>query len=136
MKYFICGYKHLDELPEDVRIYLGKLSAQGNEFLVRTLDLSDELVQTCLTDIGSKNVTVYSLEDVHDSIPDEWSTKVVERRMKGNYRPFCHFDDRDLIISEDADAGIIIWDRTDVPVFLNILNLVFQLFHLQTSQQE
>ena len=113
MKYFICGYKGLDRLPEDTKKYLSALRTQGHEFFVRKIDISDELIQTCLTEIGSKNVTVYSLEDVPDSIPDEWSTKVVERRMKGNYRPFCHFDDRDLIISEDADAGIIIWDRTD-----------------------
>ncbi len=126
MKYFICGYKGLDKLPEDTKKYLSALRTQGHEFFVRKIDISDELIQTCLTEIGSKNVTVYSLEDVPDSIPDEWSTKVVERRMKGNYRPFCHFDDRDLIISEDADSGIMIWDRTDISVFLNILNLVFQ----------
>lgn len=126
MKYFICGYESLDKLPEDAKMKLGKLSAQGHEFLVRKRDLSDELIQNCLTEIGGQNVTVYSFVGFPNNIPDDWSTKVVESRMKGNYRPYCHFDDLDLIIGEDADAGIIVWDRIDVPVFLNILNLVFQ----------
>ena len=126
MKYFICGYKSLDELPGNTKKYLNDLSNQGNEFLIRKLDGSDELIQTCLIDNGCRNVTVYSLKDEPDTIPKEWTTKEVESRMKGNYRPYCHFDDRDLIIGEDSDAGIIIWDRTDVSVFLNILNMVFQ----------
>ena len=78
MKYFICGYKSLDKLPEDAKMHLGKLSAQGHEFLVRKLDLSDELVQTCLTDIGSKNVTVYSLADVESIYTSVLSSSIVK----------------------------------------------------------
>lgn len=124
MKYFICGYMNLDNLPELTENYLRDLMVQGNEFLVRKLDGADELIQTCLTDINCSNVTVYSLKNKPDDIPDGWSCKKVKSRMKGNFRPYCHFDDRDLIIAEDADAGIIFWDKKDEMTFLNIVNLL------------
>ena len=61
MKYFICGYKKLDQLPDCAKNLLCELSDRGHEFLIRKLDRSDELIQICLTVFGSRNVTVYSL---------------------------------------------------------------------------
>lgn len=126
MKYFICGYKNLDQLPDCAKNLLCELSDRGHEFLIRKLDRSDELIQICLTVYGSRNVTVYSLKNKPDDIRDGWSCKQVKIRGNGHrwHNPYYHFDDRDLVIAEDSDAGIIIWDRKDVMTFLNIVNLL------------
>lgn len=126
MKYFICGYKKLDQLPDCAKNLLCELSDSGHEFLIRKLDRSDELIQICLTVFGSRNVTVYSLKNKPDDIRDGWSCRQVKTRGNGHrwHNPYHHFDDRDLVIAQDADAGIVVWDRKDVMAFLNIVNLL------------
>ena len=126
MKYFICGYKKLDQLPDCAKNLLCELSDRGHEFLIRKLDRSDELIQICLTVFGSRNVTVYSLKNNPDDIRDGWSFKQVKIRVNGHrwHNPYYHFDDRDLVIAQDADAGLVVWDRKDVMTFLNIVNLL------------
>lgn len=126
MKYFICGYKKLDQLPDCAKNLLCELSDSGHEFLIRKLDRSDELIQICLTVFGSRNVTVYSLKNKPDDIRDGWSCRQVKTRGNGHrwHNPYHHFDDRDLVIAQDADAGIVVWDRRDVMTFLNIVNLL------------
>ena len=42
MKYFICGYKKLEQLPDCAKNLLCELSDRGHEFLIRKLDRSDE----------------------------------------------------------------------------------------------
>ncbi len=125
MKIFICGYKGLKTITDSARTRLQDLSEQGHAFLSRKLEHSDEIIQTYLADIGCKNVTIYSMKDNHDDVREEWSSKKVNSRDQHEVRnPYYHFDDRDSVMADDAEAGFIFWDKKDVMTFLNIVNLL------------
>ena len=100
---------------------LDDLAGGNQEILIGDAPGFDELLQSALVFKKYRNVTVYhSLPDVRRNL-GQWSAVFVDSGLKSRGHALHSAKDREMC--RQADAGIMLWDKSSVGTIANVLDL-------------
>ena len=131
MKLFISGSKDMKrwgkdhELPEAVLFKLDQLMGNGDSILIGDARGTDACVQKYLHNKRYHNVTVYvaGAKSMTRNNIGSWEEKHVGIHGRTGYSMYI---EKDFQMSQDADAGIAIWDGESKGTFINMVCLAAQ----------
>jgi hypothetical protein len=82
---------------------------------------ADKAVQQYLADRNYDRVTVYCMEKCRNNI-GHWPIRNVEPPR--NSRGFAYYAAKDLVMSQEAKCGLMLWDGKSKGTLNNMLNLI------------
>lgn len=138
MKAYISGtwlgrtVKSVDDIPGPVKEKLDDQMAFGTTFIVGDNAGIDSLLQEYLYKSNYKDVIVYSPGRIFTTIPNfgGWLVKICP--VHSTKTIHCIRLEKDFMMTQDADYGILVWDeehhvhfKDDVP-FVNMVSLIAQ----------
>lgn len=125
MKILITGSRNIkDNLPQTVYDKIDEHIEQGEEFLIGDRAGFDMYVQRDLCNKLCSYVTVYvsGWREISKNNIGRWPEEHCPIGVSSGYGDNL---ERTFAMSEDADAGIVIWDGESDDSFINMINLIF-----------
>lgn len=118
---FIGGSKNIKKLDSNVLFRLAEL-VQGNyRIVIGDCSGVDTLVQQYLSDCGYTNVMIYvSGENVRNNVGG-WN--VCHIPVADNVSGFQFYRQKDIVMAEEADCGLMIWNGKSKGTYHNIMDL-------------
>ena len=83
---------------------------------------ADEEVQMFLRGEGYRNVVVYCMGDKCRNNEGKWKERAIP--SKGTRKNFSYFAQKDKVMSQDADYGLMLWDGKSKGTLNNVLNML------------
>ena len=117
-KIFIAGSISIKKLDESVTKRIDKMISQGYEIIL------GDAVQNYLNIQGYNKVTIYHSGTTVRNNLGNWSTKSVATKYRFGTRDF--FTAKDLALANDADIGVMLWDKKSTGTLKNIIELIKQ----------
>ncbi|MDQ9948646.1 MULTISPECIES: hypothetical protein [Acinetobacter] len=123
-KIFIAGSISIKNLDESVTKRIDKMMHQGYEIILGDADGIDKAVQNYLSIQEYRNVIVYhSGMKVRNNLGN-WPTKSIATKYRSGTRDF--FTAKDIALANDADIGVMLWDKKSTGTLKNIIELIKQ----------
>ena len=123
-KIFIAGSISIKKLDESVTKRIDKMISQGYEIILGDADGIDKAVQNYLNIQGYNKVTIYHSGTIVRNNLGNWPTKSVATKYRFGTRDF--FTAKDLALANDADIGVMLWDKKSTGTLKNIIELIKQ----------
>lgn len=118
---FIGGSKTIKQLNTNVLLKLEEIIEENHHIVVGDCSGVDTLVQQYLFERGYKNVIVYvSGNKVRNNV-GEWN--VCHVPVEDGVSGFDFYRKKDIVMSDVADYGFMIWDGKSKGTYHNIMDL-------------
>ena len=109
MKVFISGSHNISKLDKNVTKVLNKLIKNKHEIFVGDCNGVDSSIQFYMQNKGYNNLTVYYVGENPRNAIDSFYHQHVE--TESNLTTYQFYQQKDIRMTEDADAGFVIWDE-------------------------
>jgi hypothetical protein len=120
-KVFISGSISIKSLDQQAIDFLDSIMANGQTVLIGDAFGVDKLVQQYLFEYNYQSVTVYYSGDKVRNNIGNWQTKQIinDNNLTGK----SMYQQKDIIMAQDADCGLMIWDSKSQGTKFNIDNM-------------
>lgn len=121
---FLGGSRKLTRLDDAIRAKLDDLIARGFRILVGDANGADRAMQQHLAERGYARVTVYAVTGALRNNVGEWDVRSVA--APEGARGFERFSVKDVEMTSDAGAGLMLWDGKSRGTLANVRRLLAQ----------
>ena len=121
MNVFIGGSRAVSKLNAVIRARLDDLIKRGCTILIGDANGADKAVQQYLAKSHYANVVVFCMEACRNNIGN-WPMRSIE--PPGERRDFTYYAAKDLVMSKEAQCGVMLWDAKSKGTLQNMLNLI------------
>lgn len=119
---FIGGSRKLSRLNEQIRLKLAEITERRLHVLVGDANGADRAVQTQLRDWGYRDVTVFFVGAAPRNNEGAWPTERVAPPRSA--RGADYYGAKDIVMAQNAEAGLMLWDGESKGTLANVRNLV------------
>jgi adenine-specific DNA-methyltransferase len=123
-KVFIGGSRRITRLSSEVRRRLDGFVAKNLPIVVGDAPGVDKSIQQYLHEKGYRDVEVFCSGDRCRNNLGNWPTRKVA--VNSSRRDFDFYATKDLLMSEEASFGLMIWDGESAGTLMNALRLIKQ----------
>ncbi|MBI5095269.1 MAG: hypothetical protein HZB26_22895 [Candidatus Hydrogenedentes bacterium] len=122
---FFGGSRSLGRLSPEVKTRLDNVIERGFQVLIGDANGGDKSAQQYLAERGYRNVTVYCTDGACRNNVGGWPIKAIpfSGDKKGG---FAFYTAKDDAMANDADYGLMVWDRKSKGTLRNVVNLARQ----------
>jgi hypothetical protein len=124
MKVFIGGSRKISKLGSEVHQRLAAILAKNLPIVIGDAPGVDKSVQQYLLEKGYRDVEVFCSGSRCRNNVGNWPTKQVT--VNSSKRDFDFYATKDLLMSEEASFGFMIWDGESAGTLMNVLRLIKQ----------
>ena len=121
IKVFFGGSRKIRHLSPSVIERTDNIIANDYLILIGDANGADKAMQQYLSKRNYKNVLVFCMGDMYRNNIGKWETRNI--RPKTLKKDFHYYSAKDVIMSEEADYGFMLWDGKSKGTLNNILNL-------------
>jgi hypothetical protein len=121
MKIFIGGSRAVSKLNAAIRDRIDDLVKRGCTILIGDANGADKAVQQYLSDRHYPDVVVFCMEKCRNNIGN-WPTRNVE--PPAGSTGFAYYSAKDLVMSQEAKCGLMLWDGRSKGTLQNMLKLI------------
>jgi hypothetical protein len=119
---FISGSMRIKNLDTNILERINNIISSKYEVIVGDADGVDSSIQLYLQSHNVRLVTVYcSGKKPRNNIGD-WNIKSIETKAKPRTREF--FTAKDIVMADDSDYGLMIWDAKSTGTLSNCIELL------------
>lgn len=121
MKVFIGGSRAVSKLNAVIRDRIDDVViSRGNTVIVGDANGADKAVQQYLADRHYQHVVVFCMESCRNNVGG-WPTHNVEAPAGSS--GFAYYSAKDLVMSQEAKCGLMLWDGKSKGTLQNLLKL-------------
>ncbi len=120
-KVFFGGSRKMGQLNQAVRERIDNLIAKECLILLGDANGADKAMQKYLSDKNYKNVLVFCMNDVCRNNIGMWEVRKVH--LNRSKKDFDYYSTKDVLMSEEANYGFMLWDGKSKGTLNSILNL-------------
>ncbi len=120
-KVFFGGSRKMGRLSQAVKEHADNIIAKGYRILLGDANGADKAMQKYLAEKKYRNVLVFCMGDVCRNNLGRWETRNIH--SKRPRKDFNYYIIKDVLMSEEADYGFMLWDGKSKGTLNNILNL-------------
>ena len=120
-KVFFGGSRKIRELSQAVKERTDNIITNGYLILLGDANGADKAMQRYLSEKGYRNVLVFCMGNVCRNNLGNWETRKVF--LKRSKKDFAYYSTKDVLMSEEADYGFMLWEGQSKGTLNNILNL-------------
>jgi hypothetical protein len=121
MTVFIGGSRAVSKLNPLIRQRLDNLIEKNCTILIGDAAGADKAVQTHFAERKYSNVVVFCMEECRNNV-GAWPTRNIE--PPNSRKDFTYYSAKDLVMSQEAEYGLMLWDAKSKGTLQNMLNLV------------
>ena len=121
MKVFIGGSRAVSRLSAVIRDRLDDVMKKGCTVLIGDANGADKAVQQYFADRHYQNVVVFCMENCRNN-RGQWPKRGVEPPPGST--GFSYYSAKDLVMSQEAGCGLMLWDGKSKGTLQNMLRLV------------
>jgi hypothetical protein len=121
MKVFIGGSRAVSKLNAAIRVRLDHLIKRNCTILIGDANGADKAVQQYFAQRHYASVVVFCMEKCRNNV-GSWPTCKIE--PPNNRKDFSYYAAKDLVMSQEAQCGLMLWDAKSKGTLHNMLNLV------------
>jgi hypothetical protein len=121
MNVFIGGSRAVSKLNATIRARLDDLMRRQCRIFIGDANGADKAVQMYLDKRHYQNVTVFCIREPRNNV-GAWPTRRVE--PPNERKDFAYYAAKDLVMSQEAHCGVMLWDGRSKGTLQNILNLI------------
>lgn len=121
-KVFISGSMTIKNINPEVLERINNVIDSGYQVLVGDADGVDSSIQNYLLEKNAKSVLIYCSGDQPRNNLGKWSVYKVKTKYSPGTRAF--FTAKDLVMSDDCDYGLMIWDTKSTGTLSNAIELL------------
>jgi hypothetical protein len=122
MKVFIGGSRKMARLNAPVRARMQNIIDKQLGVVVGDANGVDKAIQEYLFEQGYEEVVVYCAGSQCRNNAGGWEIRHVESNRKT--KDFQFYTAKDVVMSEEADCGLMLWEGKSIGTLNNVLNLV------------
>jgi hypothetical protein len=123
-KVFLGGSRRIPRLSESMRKKLDELIARRFEILVGDANGADRAMQQHLTARRYDLVTVYAVTGALRNNVGDWCVRHIDAPAAA--RGFALYSVKDVAMTQEADAGLMLWDGKSRGTLENVRRLLDQ----------
>lgn len=123
-KVFLGGSRKIPRLNESMRKKLDELLSRRFEILVGDANGADRAMQQYLADRRYDQVTVYAVTGALRNNVGDWCVRHVD--APSTARGFALYSLKDVAMTQEADAGLMLWDGKSRGTLANVQRLLDQ----------
>ena len=120
-KVFLGGSRKMGRLNQAVKERTGNIITNGYLILLGDANGADKAMQRYLAEKNYRNVLVFCMGDVCRNNIGKWKTRNVHSSRSN--KDFYYYSTKDVLMSDEADYGFMLWDGRSKGTLNNILNL-------------
>jgi hypothetical protein len=121
MNVFIGGSRAVSKLNGAIRARVDDLINRGLTVFIGDANGADKAVQQYLAERNYANVVVFCIVECRNNV-GSWPTRNV---VPPSYRKdFSYYAAKDIVMSREAQCGVMLWDGKSKGTLQNILNLI------------
>jgi len=121
MNVFIGGSRAVSKLNAVIRARIDDLITRGGTIFIGDANGADKAVQQYLAERRYARVTVFCMKECRNNI-GSWPTRIIEPPT--DRRDFSYYAAKDIIMSKEAQCGVMLWDAKSKGTLQNMLNLL------------
>jgi hypothetical protein len=121
-KVFISGSMGIKNIHQDVLHRIDNIISSEYQVLVGDADGVDTSIQSYLLENGAQSVEVYCTGLQPRNNIGKWKTNNVQTKYASGTR--AYFTAKDLVMAEDCDYGLMIWDTKSTGTLSNTIELL------------
>lgn len=122
MKVFIGGSRAVSKLNAQIRARIDDVVInRGHTVIVGDANGADKAVQQYLADRHYPHVIVFCMENCRNNL-GAWPTRSVEPPPGST--GFAYYSAKDLVMSQEAKCGLMLWDGKSKGTLQNLLKLI------------
>lgn len=121
-KVFISGSMSIKKINLEVLERINNIIDSGYQVLVGDADGVDTSIQSHLLEKNAKSVLVYCTGEQPRNNIGKWSINKIETKYKPGTRSY--FTAKDLVMADDCDYGLMIWDAKSTGTLSNTVELL------------
>ncbi|RKY11614.1 MAG: hypothetical protein DRP65_03735 [Planctomycetota bacterium] len=118
---FFGGSRRISRLSKAVRDRADNIVSNGHIILLGDANGADKAMQQYLAERKYRNVLVFCMGDMCRNNIGNWKTRNIH--SDGSKKDFNYYSTKDLVMSDEADCGFMLWDGKSKGTLNNILNL-------------
>ena len=122
IKVFLGGSRRISKLNRVVAERINSIISKGYLILIGDANGADKAIQQYLFDKKYQNVMIFCTGDICRNNIGAWKIKNIYTDR--NKKDFNYYTVKDLMMSEEADFGFMLWDGKSKGSLNNIFNLV------------
>lgn len=119
---FIAGSMHIKHLDPKVKERIDNIVTSEFEVVLGDADGADTSIQQHLFSLGYSKTTIYCSGLNPRNNVGKWPVHMVETKYSEGSRAF--FTAKDLVMTEVADFGLMIWDTKSTGTLNNVIELL------------
>ncbi|MBN1899941.1 hypothetical protein JW926_01290 [Candidatus Sumerlaeota bacterium] len=119
---FLGGSRNITTLNDKIKDRIDNIIKNGFTVLIGDANGADKAIQEYLYDKKYQKVVVFCMDDMCRNNIGKWKINTVHCDKK--VRDFSYYSQKDKIMSEEADYGLMLWDGKSKGTLNNILNLL------------
>lgn len=120
---FIAGSRSLSRLNSEVKNRIDSIIRKGFTVILGDANGIDKAVQCYLSRKHYRKVTVFYMEGTCRNNVGHWPTQVITAG-ESSRRDFTYYSTKDRAMVEEADYGLMLWDRRSRGTLRSIVDLV------------
>lgn len=109
MKIFISGSKNIKEFNIEIINVLNRIIKNNNEVLVGDCEGVDTLIHSFMKSKNYKKTTIYHVGTKPRN--NHYKFNEVKIKTSSYLTPYQYYQQKDIQMTKDADAGFVIWDE-------------------------
>ena len=121
MNVFIGGSRAISKLNAVIRARLDDLMKRGCTIFIGDANVADRAVQQYFAKHQYPKVVVFCMEECRNNI-GHWPTRSIQPPTER--KNFMYYAAKDLVMSKEAQCGVMLWDAKSKGTLQNMLNLV------------
>ena len=121
MNVFIGGSRAVSKLNAVIRERIDDLIKRSCTIYIGDANGADKAVQQYLAEHHYPNVVVFCMADCRNNI-GSWLIRNIE--PPSDRKDFSYYSAKDLVMSREAQCGLMLWDAKSKGTLQNMLNLV------------
>jgi len=121
IKIFFGGSRKMGRLSQAIRQRTDNIIADGYLILLGDANGADKAMQKYLAEKNYRNVLVFCMGNVCRNNIGKWKTRTVHSSR--SKKDFKYYSAKDVLMGEEADYGLMLWDGKSNGTLNNIINL-------------
>jgi hypothetical protein len=121
MNVFFGGSRAVTKLDSQLRARIDDFIRRGDTILIGDAKGADKAVQQYLATRGYRNVIVFCMKECRNNI-GQWPTRNV--KPPSSRKDFNYYAAKDILMAQEANCGVMLWDAKSKGTLQNMLNLV------------
>jgi hypothetical protein len=121
MNVFIGGSRAVSKLNALIRKRLDDLVKRECTIFIGDANGADKAVQTYLAKQNYGNVVVFCMEECRNNV-GAWPTRQID--PPNDRKDFSYYAAKDIVMSKEAQCGVMLWDAKSKGTLQNMLNLI------------